>query len=224
MNEHCKQKQLHGTNWWFQPFSLPPCCILCLLEDIQNRDLARMKRRKLLSELTSSLTSGSRLVRTVASEEQTLWLVVETLLGLLGEEDALQSLAVEALVRLQRHISDESFDQEIIKKCISKVVHKQNVSSYRGQISLIGQLICASTTLSRYLSASFLDFIIFGLSSTDEHCQTDIVFLLVAIYKDPQTVGLIPMHLSTSLCQYVSLSVCSSRLYELQYNLLGKKP
>ena len=85
-----------------------------------------------------------------------------------------------------------------------------------------GRYLFMLPTYPWFLSASFLDCIIFGLSSTDEQCQADIVFLLVAIYKDQQTVGHIPMRLSGSLCQYICLSICSSQLYELQLNLLGK--
>ncbi|XP_062507686.1 meiosis inhibitor protein 1-like isoform X2 [Corticium candelabrum] len=147
---------------------------------------------------------------------------MDGLIGLLFEDDSLQHFTVEALARLGRHCTSfGNLELEIMRKCCGEVVQKQNLTLCRGHINLIGQMVCSNTCLLSHISASFLDFIIFGLNSADELCQADIIFVLVTVYKHQQTVSHISLRASASLCHHVCLSICSTRVFELQVNLLG---
>lgn len=72
---------IHGASCNFQPISLPASCVLCLLDDLCNKDQPVSKRTRLLSELTSCLTSGSRLVQAVSEQHQLLLRMVDALTG-----------------------------------------------------------------------------------------------------------------------------------------------
>ena len=71
----------HGANWIFQPVSLPNSCVVCVVDHICDKAQPTTKRTRLLSELTSCLTSGSKLVQTVCADVQFLRRLMDGLIG-----------------------------------------------------------------------------------------------------------------------------------------------
>eukprot|EP00731_Ephydatia_muelleri_P029221 Em0020g865a len=204
----------HSAVWTIKGFSIDQICVACTVEHIENGQALGIHVKRVLGELLALLRSGDKSLYQVISTDKR---VQEHLLNIIfvrvkGDE---ASLCIDALIAFVEFLNTS----EPPRKLLQQTVHTVLVPS----VPLLGRLLHSQPALCTELVHTyrgFLEYLLSGMTYTDEAVKSSLAYILVQLFSRPDQNSLSPGFVQAT-CRHISVGLASAKSADLTSNLMA---
>ena len=215
----------HAKQWLQKGSQFPLVCLACLVEIIENKTEASIKKTRTLQEILKLITNGG-VLGLLAENEAVLSHLLKCLWELMNSTEANvhHITAIEIVFQLSCVLKSESFVEKVVEQLIMKIVSAENVRKVSPQLNLLGKLLQNIPALSRNVirhRSNVVSFLGKWTSYTDEDTRSALFFVLTHFYRFPESCAAIPWEITELVFRECCQVLTAATSKELQINSIA---